>query len=88
MQQFFNIGEQLLFALDRVGDWLLFEPFALAEVVGFQQSPEYSWITNAILGLLESNPMLVNLNIGSMLIGTLLTFVLGYKVVKFFLNIL
>ena len=88
MQQFISIGEKLLLTLDRVGDWLLFEPFSGAISIGFQQSPNYHWITNAILGFLESNPSLVHINIGSMLIGTLLVTMLGYKVFKFFVNIL
>ena len=88
MFELLKIGEQLLAALDKAGDWLLYQPFSIAQSVGFQQSSEYHWITNAILGFLEKNPILVEMNVASLLMGSLLTLVLGYRIIKFFVNLL
>lgn len=86
MFELLSVGEKFLSTLDAVGDWLLFQPFSVA--VGLQPSSEYTDFTNFILDFLSDYPDLYHINVGSLIIGSSLTFVLGYKVFKFFTNLL
>ena len=83
MTEMYNFGLQLIEAFSEAGDWLLTKPLdGVYNNLGF-------WATvvlpDATLDFLEQ---MQNFSVADMIIGGGLTFILGYKLISFFLDLL
>ena len=85
MQDFFEWGEYFLSAISKIGDFLLYKPFAGADVI-----EKYDFLLSAKNKFVLMNDVdaYADISIGGILLGTSLILILTFKIAKFFLDII
>ena len=85
MDTFFRIGQTFISALGKIGNYLLLEPFTAFEIVD-----KMGWLLDdSTKELLLQNPeMTLNISIGDVLIGSSLVLLLGFRLIKFFVDLI
>ena len=85
MDTFFRIGQTFISALGEIGNYLLLEPFTAFEIVD-----KMGWLLDdSTKELLLQNPeMTLNISIGEVLIGSSLVMLLGFRLIKFFVDLI